>query len=47
MGTTDPLNGGKDDLVIYFNFLLGDSGTIYSRSAYSLIDLLEQQGGLM
>ena len=46
-GTDDPMNKHKDDLVTYFNILLDDSGTIYTRSRYNLIDLLEQIGGLV
>ena len=41
------MNLYKDDLVSYFNFVLDDSGTSYSRTRYNLIDLLEQTGGLM
>ena len=46
-GIDDPMNKHKDDLVIYFNLLLEDTGNIYSRTRYTFIDLLEQQGGLM
>ena len=43
----DPMNKNKDDLVVYFNFLLADSGTIYTRTCFNLIDLCREQGGIM
>lgn len=42
--TDDPLNKRKDDLIVYFNFLLEDTGTLYQRHSFNLIDLLEQVG---
>ena len=44
---SDPKNGHKDDLVAYFNILLDNVGTVYSSEHYTIIDLMEQQGGLM
>ena len=44
---SDPKNGHKDDLVVYFNILLDKVGTVYSSEHYTIIDLMEQQGGLM
>ena len=43
----DPKNGYKDDMVAYFNILLDNVGTVYSSEHYTIIDLMEQQGGLM
>ena len=42
----DPMNGLKDDLVFYLNIIMDNQGTVYSRERYTLIDLMEQQGGL-
>ena len=43
---SDNHNGNKDDLVIYFNILLNNKATLYTGQHYTLIDIMEQQGGL-
>ena len=43
---SDNHNGNKDDLVIYFNILLNNKATLYYGKHYTLIDIMEQQGGL-
>ena len=40
------MNGFQDDLVFYLNVVLDSQGTMYSRQHYTLIDVLEQQGGI-
>ena len=42
----DPMNEYKDDLVYYLNIVMDSQGNMYSRQHYTLIDLLEQQGGV-
>ena len=37
----DVKNGGKDDLIIYFNFILDNKGTLYTRQRYNILDLME------
>ena len=43
---SDNHNGNRDDLVIYFNILLNNKATLYYGKHYTLIDIMEQQGGL-
>lgn len=45
--TDDPMNGNKDDLIFYFNFIMDNTAHSYSRTHYTLIDLLKEQGGLI
>ena len=44
---TDPYNLYKDDLVWYFNLLMDNQATLYTRKHYTLIDIFEEQGGLI
>ena len=41
---TDPIHS---DMVVYFNFILDDFATEYTRKHYTLIDLFEEMGGLI
>ena len=41
------MNKYKDDLVVYFNFIMDDKANHYLRSNYTLIDLLIDLGGLI
>ena len=40
------MNDFKDDMIIYFNILVENQATKYTRTHYTLIDLLKEQGGL-
>ena len=40
------MNDFKDDMIIYFNILIENQATKYTRTYYTLIDLLKEQGGL-
>lgn len=40
------MNMYKDDLVLYWNFVNDNKGTIYSRKHYTLIDLWLDIGGV-
>ena len=44
---SDPLNGNKDDMIYYFNILMDNQATLYSRKHYTVLDLLKEQGGLI
>ena len=41
------MNGYKDDLIVYFNFVMDNQATQYRRKHYSFIDLLKESGGLV
>ena len=41
------MNGFKDDIIIQFNFLLDNKATMYQRKHYTLVNLFEEQGGLI
>ena len=40
------MNRNKDDLVVYFNIGLDNQATRYTRTHFTIIDLLKDQGGL-
>ena len=41
------MNNYKDDMVLYFNFVLDNKATMFTRKHYTLINLFEEQGGLI
>ena len=41
------MNKYKDDMVLYFNILIENQATKYTRRHFTLIDLLKEQGGLI
>ena len=43
----DPMNGNKDDLIVYFNFVMDNQAVQYRRKHYSFLDLLKESGGLI
>ena len=43
---SDPKNLKDTDMVIYFNLVLDNIGTVYNRKHYNFVDLMEQIGGL-
>ena len=36
----------QDEMIFYLNIVMDSEGTMYTRQHYTLIDLLEQQGGI-
>ena len=39
---SDYINGSKDDMVLYFNYILDNQGSVYTRRHFAIIDLAGQ-----
>jgi hypothetical protein len=44
---SDPMNGNKDDLLWYTNFISDTKGTVFIRKRFNVVDLLRQMGGII